>query len=303
MLLKFIYIKRRTFIMSKKADILVPLFTTFNKDGSIDYDTFAKIERYVLDKGADGVYVGGSSAECFSLTQEERKKVLELAVKVADGKQVVAHVGAIGTGIACDLAAHAKKAGADAIASVPPFYHGFQPGEIKGYYTAIADASDLPVIIYNVPGTTGVGLSLAQFKDILSDDRVVAVKYTDVNYYTLDRIKKHTGAFIYSGADECFAYALMAGADGGIGTSMNYCTEKFIAIKEAFDKGDIATAQSEQSKINNCVQAIIETRGLPAMKYMTTVATGIDVGCCRKPFRELTQDEKKLLEKTAEENL
>ena len=289
--------------MSKKADILVPLFTTFNKDGSIDYDTFAKIERYVLDKGADGVYVGGSSAECFSLTQEERKKVLELAVKVADGKQVVAHVGAIGTGIACDLAAHAKKAGADAIASVPPFYHGFQPGEIKGYYTAIADASDLPVIIYNVPGTTGVGLSLAQFKDILSDDRVVAVKYTDVNYYTLDRIKKHTGAFIYSGADECFAYALMAGADGGIGTSMNYCTEKFIAIKEAFDKGDIATAQSEQRKINNCVQAIIETRGLPAMKYMTTVATGIDVGCCRKPFRQLTQDEKKLLEKTAEENL
>ena len=289
--------------MSKKADILVPLFTTFNKDGSIDYDTFAKIERYVLDKGADGVYVGGSSAECFSLTQEERKKVLELAVKVADGKQVVAHVGAIGTGIACDLAAHAKKAGADAIASVPPFYHGFQPGEIKGYYTAIADASDLPVIIYNVPGTTGVGLSLAQFKDILSDDRVVAVKYTDVNYYTLYRIKKHTGAFIYSGADECFAYALMAGADGGIGTSMNYCTEKFIAIKEAFDKGDIATAQSEQRKINNCVQAIIETRGLPAMKYMTTVATGIDVGCCRKPFRELTQDEKKLLEKTAEENL
>lgn len=289
--------------MSKKADILVPLFTTFNKDGSIDYDTFAKIERYVLDKGADGVYVGGSSAECFSLTQEERKKVLELAVKVADGKQVVAHVGAIGTGIACDLAAHAKKAGADAIASVPPFYHGFQPGEIKGYYTAIADASDLPVIIYNVPGTTGVGLSLAQFKDILSDDRVVAVKYTDVNYYTLDRIKKYTGAFIYSGADECFAYALMAGADGGIGTSMNYCTEKFIAIKEAFDKGDIATAQSEQRKINNCVQAIIETRGLPAMKYMTTVATGIDVGCCRKPFRELTQDEKKLLEKTAEENL
>ena len=289
--------------MSKKADILVPLFTTFNKDGSIDYDTFAKIERYVLDKGADGVYVGGSSAECFSLTQEERTKVLELAVKVADGKQVVAHVGAIGTGIACDLAAHAKKAGADAIASVPPFYHGFQPGEIKGYYTAIADASDLPVIIYNVPGTTGVGLSLAQFKDILSDDRVVAVKYTDVNYYTLDRIKKHTGAFIYSGADECFAYALMAGADGGIGTSMNYCTEKFIAIKEAFDKGDIATAQSEQRKINNCVQAIIETRGLPAMKYMTTVATGIDVGCCRKPFRELTQDEKKLLETTAEENM
>ena len=88
-----------------------------------------------------------------------------------------------------------------------------------------------------------------------------------------------------------------------IGTSCNYATEKFINIKKSFDKGDIKTCQEEQGKINNCVQAIIETRGLPAMKYMTTVATGIDVGCCRAPFRELTAEEKKRLEKTAEENL
>ena len=289
--------------MMKKAEVLVPLFTTFKKDGSVDYETFEKIEKYVLDKGADGVYVGGSSAECFSLTQEERKKCLEVAVKAAQGKTVIAHVGAIGTGIACDLAKHAKEVGADAVASVPPFYHGFQPGEIKNYYTALADASDLPVVVYNVPGTTGVGLSLAMFQDILSDKRVVAVKYTDVNYYVMDRIKKLTGTYIFSGADECFAYALMAGADGCIGTSCNYATEKFINIKKSFDKGDIKTCQEEQGKINNCVQALIETRGLPAMKYMTTVATGIDVGCCRAPFRELTAEEKKRLEKTAEENL
>ena len=289
----------------KKHDILVPLFSTFDKDGGVDYETFEKLADYVLSKGADGLYVGGSSAECFSLTQEERKEYLEHAIKVAKkyDAYVVAHVGAIGTGIACDLARHAKSAGADAIASVPPFYHGFQPGEIKKYYTDLADASDLPVIVYNVPGTTGVGLSLNMFKDILSDKRIVAVKYTDVNYYTLDRIKKHTGAYIYSGADECFAYALMAGADGAIGTSCNYAIDKFIAIRKAFLAGDIATAQAEQGKINNCVQAIIETRGLPAMKYMTTVATGIDVGCCRAPFRELTADEKALLEKTAAENL
>ena len=106
----------------KKAEILVPLFTTFKKDGSVDYDTLARLTKSVIDRGADGVYVGGSSAECFLLTQEERKQTLECAVKAADGKMVVAHVGAIGTGIACDLARHAKKAGADAVASVPPFY-------------------------------------------------------------------------------------------------------------------------------------------------------------------------------------
>ena len=290
----------------KQHNIRVPVFSTFKKDGSADYETFEKLCENVLTRGADGLYVGGSSAECFSLTQEERKEYLEYAVKISKkcgDKYVVAHVGAIGTRIACDLARHAAKAGADAIASVPPFYHGFQPGEIKKYYTDLADASNLPVIVYNVPGTTGVGLSLAMFKDILADKRIVAVKYTDVNYYTMDRIKHHTGAFIYSGADECFAYALMAGADGAIGTSCNYAIEIYNKIFNAFHAGDIATAQKEQVKINNCVQAIIETRGLPAMKYMTTVATGIDVGCCRAPFRELTADEKALLEKVAAENL
>ena len=253
--------------------------------------------------GADGVYTGGSSAECFLLSQEERKQILECAMEVADGKMVVAHIGSIGTELACDLARHAKKVGADAVASVPPFYHGFQPGEIKKYYTDIADASDLPVMVYNVPATTGVGLSLAQFKDILSDKRIYSVKYTDANYYILDRIKEMTGAYIYSGADECFAYALMGGADGAIGTSCNYAAEKFVQIKKSFDEGDIKTCQNLQHRINNVVQAIVETRGLPAMKYVTTIATGIDVGCCRAPFRELTADEKKRLEKAAEENL
>ena len=82
----------------KKHDILVPLFSTFDKDGGVDYETFEKLADYVLSKGADGLYVGGSSAECFSLTQEERKEYLEHAIKVAKkyDAYVVAHVGAIG---------------------------------------------------------------------------------------------------------------------------------------------------------------------------------------------------------------
>ncbi len=287
----------------KKAEILVPLFTTFKKDGSVDYDTLARLTKSVIDRGADGVYVGGSSAECFLLTQEERKQTLECAVKAADGKMVVAHVGAIGTGIACDLARHAKKAGADAVASVPPFYHGFQSSEIKQYYTDLADAADIPVMIYNVPATTGVGLSLAQFKELLADNRIYSVKYTDVNYYMMDRLIEATGAFVYSGADECFAYALMGGAKGAIGTSCNYAVEKFVEIKKLFDEGKVKECQAVQHRINNIVQAIVETRGLPAMKYATTVATGIDVGCCRAPFRELTGEEKKRIEKAVADNL
>ena len=280
------------------------LLTPFRPDGSIDLPAWDRLLERQLDAGIAALVVCGTTGEAATLTQDERLTLLRRAKQAAcDHCPVIMGVGTNCTAGSVENAELAAQNGADALLAVTPYYNKGTQAGLLAHYTAIADASDLPVIIYNVPGTTGVGLSLAQFKDILSDDRVVAVKYTDVNYYTLDRIKKHTGAYIYSGADECFAYALMAGADGGIGTSMNYCTEKFIAIKKAFDGGDIATAQNEQRKINNCVQAIIETRGLPAMKYMTTVATGIDVGCCRKPFRELTADEKKLLEKTAAENL
>ena len=280
------------------------LLTPFRPDGSIDLPAWDRLLERQLDAGIAALVVCGTTGEAATLTQDERLTLLRRAKQAAcDHCPVIMGVGTNCTAGSVENAELAAQNGADALLAVTPYYNKGTQAGLLAHYTAIADASDLPVIIYNGPGTTGVGLSLAQFKDILSDDRVVAVKYTDVNYYTLDRIKKHTGAYIYSGADECFAYALMAGADGGIGTSMNYCTEKFIAIKKAFDGGDIATAQNEQRKINNCVQAIIETRGLPAMKYMTTVATGIDVGCCRKPFRELTADEKKLLEKTAAENL
>lgn len=95
--------------MNKK--ILVPLVTPFREDESVDYEMLKKLVRYELDSGADGLYVGGSSAECFLLTAEERKKVLETAVRAADGAFVVANIGSIGTAVAEDFAAHARQGG------------------------------------------------------------------------------------------------------------------------------------------------------------------------------------------------
>ena len=289
-------------IFMKRSEILVPIFTPFKEDQSVDYEALKKLVRYVLDKGADGLYTTGSSAETFLLTEEERMKTLEVAAKEADGATIVAHVGAPGTALAIMYAKHAKSVGVDAIASVPPFYYAHGQEAIKKYYTDIVDACGVKMMVYNIPGATGVNMGVNQINDLLSDDRIYAMKYTAPDYYILNRIVEQSKKLIYSGRDEAFAYALMAGATGAIGTSMNMFPQAFIQIKAAFDKKDIAAAQKLQNKLNNLIQPMVDSgTSLAAMKYVSKLV-GIDCGGARKPFKELTKEYMIKLEQAVRDN-
>ncbi|HOP10938.1 MAG TPA: dihydrodipicolinate synthase family protein [Oscillospiraceae bacterium] len=281
--------------------ILVPIFTPFKSDYTVDYDGLKKLVRSVLDKGADGLYTTGSSAEFVLLTEEERKKTLEVAMKAADGAHIIAHIGSPGVDNAIMFAKHAASLGADAVASVPPFYYPYQAGEVKSYYTDIADACGLKIMVYSL-STQGT-MSLEQYCDLLSDDRVYALKYTQTDYYVLNRIKQATKKPIFSGKDEAFAYALPAGADGAIGTSMNFQVEKFIKVQKLFEQNDIKAAMAEQIRLNNVVQATVEARTLPGMKYAAKVLGILDNDTCRRPLRTLTEAEKARIEKAIKDNM
>ncbi len=288
--------------MSKgNPKILVPIFTPFKSDYSVDYDALKKLVRSVLDKGADGLYTGGSSAEFVLLTQEERNKTLEAAIKAADGAHIVAHIGSPGVDNAIGFAKYAAKLGADAVASVPPFYYPYKADEVKSYYTDIADACGLKIMVYSL--STQGAMSLEQYCDLLSDERVYALKYTQPNYYVLDRIKQAVNKPIFSGMDEAFAYALTAGADGAIGTSMNFQVEKFIKIQKLFESNDIKGAAAEQIRLNNVVQATVEANCLPGMKYAAKMLGVLDNDTCRRPLRPLNDAEKVRIEKAVKENI
>ena len=137
--------------------ILVPVVTPFKKDESVDHEALKKLVRFVLDSGADGIYAGGSSAECFLMSEEERMAALETVVKAADGAFVIANIGTVGSIPAETLAAHAEKAGANAVSSVPPFYFRFSFDEIAAYYHDLARKTKLPMMIYNIPDLTNNG--------------------------------------------------------------------------------------------------------------------------------------------------
>ena len=278
---------------------LVPIVTPFKDEETVDYRALQKLVRKVLNDGADGIYAGGSSAECFFLSESERKKVLEAVIEAAEGAFVAAHVGAIGTYNSIALAKHAQRAGANAVSSVPPFYFSYTFGEIKNYYLDIVKSVDIPMMIYNIPSNTRTSFTLGEFLELMACDGVEYLKFTDDDFYLLEQIKSHCGKTVYSGKDEDFLSALAAGADGAIGTSFNFMLDKFIRIRELYSAGRVKEARAVQHSANEVITAVCECGLLEATKYMLALQ-GVEAGHARKPFTCLTEEKKRRLRAVAE---
>lgn len=282
---------------------LIPIITPFHADGSVDCAGLADVVKRQMNRGARGFYVGGSSGECFLLSQDERKLVLETVLRAAEGRAyVVAHVGATGTDLAIDLARHAEQAGADALASVPPFYYLHAYENVERYYFDLAEATELSLIVYNV-SLARFNFTIEQFKRLLAHDKIVALKYTDKDYYTMERVKKETNKIIYSGCDEMFLSALAAGADGAIGSTFNVMFDKYLAIYDSFRRGDVVTAQKIQQSANNVTQALIDCGSLMAgLKHILRLQGAAVEPISRRPFKTLLDGEMKTLEAVCREN-
>lgn len=268
-----------------KHKFLVPIITPFTADESVNYESLTRLTKAVLLGGADGIYAGGSSAECFLLTEDERKKTLETVIKAANGAYVVAHVGAISAHNSVELARHAKAAGANAIASVPPFYFAYPFEGVLEYYRRLAEVG-LPVIVYSLPSATRK-LTIDEYKALMSIDGVIGLKYTDTDYFTMQQIIAASGAEVYSGKDECFLSALSMGAHGAIGSTFNFMLEAYPEIYRLYKAKKTDEALAVQSAAN-AVTAVCIKNLLPAMKYLATLRYGIDCGIARCPFTPLT---------------
>lgn len=280
-----------------KNKFLVPIVTPFNNDETVNYDALYRLTKKLLSEGADGIYSTGSSAECFLLSEEERKKTLETVIKAADGAYVIAHVGAVSVKNTMELAKHAVKAGANALASVPPFYFNFPFEGIVDYYREIASLKT-DVMVYSIPSAT-IKLSIEQYCRLLSVEGVKYIKFTDSDYFTMQQIIAATGAEVYSGKDECFLSALAAGAGGAIGTTFNFMLDKYLEIYSLFLSGENKRALEVQTEAN-AATAITLGNLFPSVKYLVKLRYGIDCGGARKPFLPLSKELKTKLDKLAE---
>ena len=277
--------------------VMAALLTPFNSQQALDKESLRRLVQFNIDQVIDGLYVGGSTGEAFVQSLSEREQVLEIVAEEAKGKiTLIAHVGCVSTAESQQLARAASGYGFDAVSAVTPFYYPFSFEEHCEHYRAIIDSADgLPMVVYNIPALSGVKLTLEQISTLVTMPGVGALKQTSGDLFQMEQIRRaHPELVLYNGYDEIFASGLLAGADGGIGSTYNIMGWRYQGIVSALKAGDIARAQALQSECNRVIDLLIKVgvfRGLKTvLHYMDVVA----VPLCRKPFAPV--DEKYLPE-------
>ncbi len=272
--------------------IFTALLTPFKDDYSINEASLKKLVEFNLEKGINGFYVGGSTGEGLIMTAEERKEVFRI-VKEAAGDKVplIAHCGSISTDEAISMAKTAEALGYDAVSAVAPLYYGFSFPAIRKYYDDIVSSVNIPMVVYNFPGGSGVTFTADYAAEMFKDERYMGIKHTSNDLYTLHQFKQKIDrpVTIFNGFDEMCLGGLAMGADGAMGRRYNIMGDKFIKIFEAFNAGDIETAQAIQTEANKIIAEMIKYTVLPCEKAIMT-HLGIDCGPCRRPFLPLTKE-------------
>ncbi|MCI8695402.1 N-acetylneuraminate lyase [uncultured Acetatifactor sp.] len=283
--------------MNEKFKGIFPaLLTPFDGQDRVDTEVLGRLVDYNLQKGVDGFYVAGSTAEVFLLDAKERLAVMEAVSSRAGGKcTLIAHIGCISTKQAIEYAREAKEMGYDAISSVAPFYYKFSFEEIRRYYFDIVDAVDLPMLIYNFPAFSGVNLTTDNIREFLADDRFLGVKHTSSDFYALEQFKAgFPDKVVYNGYDEMFLAGLSMGADGGIGSTFNFMAEKYIEIRRLFQENDMSAAQALQREVNTILRALVEVGVMQGEKAIME-GLGFPLGQARSPFAPLSGAQKEKL--------
>lgn len=277
--------------------IFTALLTPFDKNDNVNEKELEKLVKYNVKMGVSGFYVGGSTAEAFFLSTEERMQIMDVVKQTAPEKTLIAHIGSLREKEAHALAAHARELGYAAISSVAPFYFKYTFEEIKGYYTRLADNSGMPMLVYHFPNFSGVNMGLPEMSAFLSDDRFIGIKYTSNDFFTMQQCKAaFPNKIVYNGFDEMLLCGLSMGADGGIGSTYNFMADKFVRIQKLFDEGNISEAQRIQNEANRIIAVLCKIGVMQAEKEVLC-QLGLDFGACRPPFGKPTEEQKALIAK------
>jgi len=274
--------------------IYLPLMTPFNSAGNVAYELLEDMINHHIANGVDGFYVGGSSSECFMMTLEERKRVFQSVAQINAGRvPLIAHVGAISLHEVYQLVDSAVCANYSAISATPPFYYGFTKQEVNHYYCSIAQYSALPLLLYNIPGTTGVHFSHQELFQLAEMENVVGIKHTTSDMFFIERLRaKQPQAVIFHGEDTMLVNGLQMGASGGIGSTYNLMSKWYVGIYQAMMQSEVEKAMELQHKANAVTEQLLSCGVYQSIKFAMG-ELGVNYGVCREPLLPLSIEHKR----------
>jgi N-acetylneuraminate lyase len=278
--------------------ILPALVTPLSDEGRLDERSTERLIDHLYAHGVGGLYVTGTTGEGIHLDPAIRQRVVEIAVHGSRGRGlVIVHVGATQPSAVFELADHAARAGADAVSSIPPFAGGYVWDEIYAFYAELARHSRLPVVAYHFPGLTGQQTSLAQLVSLLAIPNIAGLKFTDPNFYVMQRLLARLGAeqVLYNGQDEALALGLATGAHGGIGSTYNFMPALIMSIYEHARAARHAESIALQRQANAIIEAALTCQIVAATKQILYWQGLIDCPACAFPRAPLSETQERRL--------
>ncbi|MBQ8582582.1 MAG: 4-hydroxy-tetrahydrodipicolinate synthase [Ruminococcus sp.] len=262
----------------------VAIVTPMNADGSINYDVFADIIEEQIAGGTDAIVVCGTTGEASTMTDEEHIEAIRFTVeKVAKRVPVIAGTGSNDTGYAIELSKEAEAVGADALLQVTPYYNKTSQRGLVAHFTAIADAVNIPIILYNVPSRTGMTISIDTYIELSKHPNIVATKEASGNFSLIAEIAAKTDLDIYSGNDDQVLGVLAFGGKGVISVSSNVIPKEKHDMVMLYLNGEREKALELQNKYLDMENAMfIDVNPIPVKEAMNLM--GKNVGECRLPL-------------------
>jgi len=278
--------------MSKLQGSLVAIVTPMREDGALDFEAFRKLIDWHVREGTDGIVVVGTTGESPTVDFEEHRLVIDMAVKHAAKRiPIIAGTGANSTTEAIHLAEHAKKAGADMSLTVVPYYNKPSQEGLYRHFRAIAEAVDIPHILYNVPGRTVADMQNETVLRLAQVPNIVGIKDATANLERgADLLRRKPEAFrVYSGDDATALALMLLGGDGVISVTANVAPRSMHDMCAAALSGDVKRAREFNNRLQGLHRDLFcEANPIPvkwAVRELGLIAGGI-----RLPLTPLAED-------------
>lgn len=286
--------------------IIPPILTPMNADEGINQQELRNQVERQISAGVHGIFAFGTNGECYALTTSEKERILEIVVEqTARRVPVYAGSGCITTRETIEVSRKAQELGADVLSVIAPYFAAASQEELYRHYMAVAEAVDLPIVLYNIPARTGNAIAPATVARLAKDaPNIMGAKDSSGNFDNLKQYIELTSGLdkdfaVLSGNDSLILPGLVFGGQGGIAGCANVFPGTMVEIYEAFVAGDLEQAKKVQDSIRifrNCFK-----HGNP--NTIIKIATGLlgyPVGDCRKPFTSLSDEGMDAVKKTLE---
>ena len=285
--------------MKALGRLFTAMITPFDDKGAVDADEAARIAQFLVDRGNDGVIVSGTTGESPALEIDE-KLALFSAIKDALGASATVIAGTTGnnTHHSVELTKEAEKTGVDAILAVVPYYSKPPQDGLLLHFGAIAEATSLPVVLYNIPGRTNVNMLPATIHELARrHQNIVAVKESSGNveqFTALVRDRVREDFTVLSGDDYFYLPSLALGAYGCVSVAGHLCSRELRALGDAYDNGDIETAGRLHRDLQALFAALFAHPSPIPVKWAMNEC-GFRAGVCRPPMGEMPESLKAVL--------